>query len=69
MEKKVLKIEGMSCEHCVRAVTNALGALPGITDIKVDLKHKTAAFNFDPAETPLEKISAAITEEGYEVLA
>jgi copper chaperone len=67
MEQKTLKVSGMSCEHCVKAVNNALLALPGVSDVKVDLKGGTAAFTFDPAQTPLANIKAAITEEGYDV--
>ncbi|MDR3086230.1 MAG: cation transporter, partial [Christensenellaceae bacterium] len=35
MAKTVLKVEGMSCEHCVRAVTNAVNSLPGIDGVAV----------------------------------
>jgi len=57
----------MSCEHCVRAVTNALGGMVGVTGVVVSLKDKTASFSYDPAQTPLEAIKNAITDEGYEV--
>jgi len=67
MEKKILKVEGMSCEHCVKAVTNALSALAGVADIVVSLKDKTASFSYDPALASIEAIKAAITEEGFEV--
>jgi copper chaperone len=66
MEKKVLKVTGMSCEHCVKAVKNALGELDGLSDVSVDLKSGAVSFMFDPAKTPLEKIREAITEAGYE---
>jgi len=66
MEKHVLAVRGMSCEHCVKAVTAALNALPSLADVKVDLKSGSASFNFDPAKTSLEAIKAAIVEEGYE---
>jgi len=66
MEKHTLTVRGMSCEHCVKAVTSALNALPGVTDVNVNLKSGSASFNFDPATTSLEAIKAAIVEEGYE---
>ena len=68
MEKKILKVGGMSCEHCVKAVNNAVSALAGLADVAVDLKGGTVSFSFDPALTPLAQIEAAIVEEGYEVL-
>ena len=67
MKQKTLKVEGMSCEHCVKAVRGALEALPGLDGIQVDLKGGTASFGYDPATTTLETIKAAIVEEGYEV--
>jgi len=67
MEKKVLNVKGMSCEHCVKAVTNALNGVSGVTDIVVSLKENTASFSYDPALAPLETIRAAIREEGFEV--
>ena len=67
MEKIVLKVEGMSCEHCAKAVTNAVTGISGAADVKVDLAGRSASFSYDPAKTSLEAIKAAITEEGYTV--
>jgi copper chaperone len=69
MEQKTLKVEGMSCDHCVKAVTNALSGMSGVADVVVSLKDKTASFKYDPALASIEAITAAITEEGFEVAA
>jgi len=66
MEEKTLKVNGMSCEHCVKAVNNALGAIAGVADIAVSLKEGTVSFKHDPALAPLETIKAAIIDEGFE---
>ena len=68
MEKSILKVEGMSCGHCVKAVSDALTELPGVENVEVDLKQATVSFAFEPADTPLEKVKSAITEAGYTVL-
>ncbi|MEA5146597.1 MAG: cation transporter, partial [Candidatus Limiplasma sp.] len=47
MEKTILKVEGMSCEHCVKAVTMAVKALQGVTDVSVSLAEKTVAVSHD----------------------
>jgi len=65
MEKKTLNIEGMSCENCVKAVTKKIGDLPGTKNVKVDLKNKTASFEFEPSKTGLNEIKAAIEEKGF----
>ena len=69
MEKKTLKVEGMSCEHCVKAVNSAVSGLAGLADVAVDLKGGTVSFNYDPGQTPLETVKAAIVEAGYEISA
>ncbi|MDR2952933.1 MAG: copper ion binding protein [Treponema sp.] len=66
-EKTVFKVKGMSCEHCVKAVTNALNGLAGVKDAAVDLKGGTASFSFDPSAVTLDAVKAAIIDEGYEV--
>jgi copper chaperone len=66
-EKTVLKVGGMSCEHCVKTVTNTVKAFPGVSRVKVDLKNGTAEFKHNEQETPLSTIKAGITEAGYTV--
>jgi copper chaperone len=66
MEKVTLKVDGMSCEHCVKAVTNALAGV-GVTDIVVSLKDGTASFTRNADAVQMETIKAAIEEEGFEV--
>jgi len=67
MERMVLKVDGMSCEHCARAVTNAVSGISSTQDVSVDLKGGTVSFNFDSGKAALDAIEAAITEEGYTV--
>jgi copper chaperone CopZ len=57
----------MSCDHCVKAVTGALSALAGVKNIDVNLKGASASFEYDPAQTQIEAIKAAIVEEGFTV--
>lgn len=64
--QKVLKIEGMMCNHCVAHVTKALQAIEGVSEVSVDLKKKTAVVQ-TTVELADETFVAAITEAGYEV--
>ena len=68
MEEGVLRVDGMSCNNCAKKVTNALGELFNVENIKVDLKGSTVSFAFEPTETPLEKIKEKITIAGYTIL-
>ena len=67
MIKEKLKVGGMSCGHCEKAVVNAL------TDISVSVVQANSSLDevyveFDPASVTLDKIKAEIVETGYEVL-
>ena len=65
--KTELTIEGMSCEHCVKHVSEALEALNGVTSVKVSLEGKNAVILHDGAIN-FEIFKAAVTEAGYEVI-
>ena len=68
MEKIILNVDGMSCEHCVNAIENALNELDGVEEIEVSLDDGTVAFEYDKNITNIEDIKLVIDEEGYEVL-
>ena len=68
MEKTVLKVEGMSCDHCVKSITQAVGALPGVANVAVDLAAKTVTVDFNPATVSIDKIKEAIDDQGYDVM-
>lgn len=59
-----IKIEGMSCGHCVSAVEKALGAVPGVSRVdEVSLERGEARIEGLPDP---DQLVAAIEEEGYE---
>ena len=63
MERLELTIEGMSCEHCVRAVRSRLERTEGV---KVgDVQVGSATLDYDPAKTNVDDIEEAIADEGY----
>lgn len=57
-----LKVTGMSCGHCVKAVEKALGALPGVEAVQVSLEEGKATVQGN-ADT--QAMIAAVKEEGY----
>lgn len=66
MEKK-LSIEGMTCNHCVGSVDKALRAVPGVTDVKVDLASKSAVVQAGDAVTDA-ALSDAVNDIGFDVV-
>lgn len=64
MSTAVLKIEGMTCNHCVAAVERALKAQDGVRSARVDLETGTAEVDLDGA-VGTEQLTSAVEEEGY----
>jgi len=58
MAATTIKIQGMTCNHCVMRVAKALKAVPGVQDAKVDLQKAEAVVSFDAATVTPEKLSA-----------
>ena len=65
MERVTMRIEGMSCGHCVRAVEEALRAVPGVQVEQVAIGEATVAY--DPAVAPRREIEEAVRDAGYEL--
>ena len=59
-------VTGMTCEHCVRAVTGELSALPGVADVRVDLGTGAVTVT-SAAPLPDDAVRAAVDEAGYEL--
>lgn len=68
MKNITLNVEGMSCSHCVNAVTKAVTALEGVSGVSVDLEGKTVTVDYDADQVSLESVKEAIEEEGYDVV-
>ncbi|MCL2045647.1 MAG: cation transporter [Oscillospiraceae bacterium] len=67
MEKAILSVEGMTCNHCVMTVTKALNTMLGIESVVVDLDTETVTVVYNPSITDLVKIKNEIEEVGYDV--
>jgi copper ion binding protein len=63
-----LKIEGMSCMHCVGRVKNALKSVEGVESAKVNLEDKQAFVKYDSSKTTMENFKVAVEEVGYKVV-
>ncbi len=63
MEQTSLKIEGMTCHHCVHAVQNRLSKMPGVKVNEVTIG--AAKIERDPQLASMAAIAEAIADEGY----
>ncbi len=62
-----IKVKGMSCNHCVMAVTKALNEIDGIKDAKVDLQKGEATFE-QVMPVNMNIVKERIKKAGYEVV-
>lgn len=61
-----IRVLGMTCQHCVVAVEEALGRVDGVTDVEVDLDSGTATYSEEkPVDTGA--VRQAVEEAGYRV--
>ncbi len=65
--KKKISIEGMSCQHCVSHVKEALSELNGVTSVDVNLEAKSAVIETS-TDVKDEDIKYAVDDAGYEVV-
>ena len=57
-------VTGMTCDHCVRSVTNAIQEVDGVSDVQVSLDEKLARVTGETID--VNKVIEAVKEEGYE---
>lgn len=62
-----VKISGMRCGHCVSAVTKALSALNGVSDVQVDLEKQEATYQ-EAAPVEMRLVQEAIKKIGFEII-
>ncbi|MEY2964787.1 MAG: heavy-metal-associated domain-containing protein [Candidatus Nanopelagicales bacterium] len=58
------RVSGMTCDHCVRAVTTELVLLPGVRSVDVDLAEGAVTVTSD-GPLDLEDVREAVDEAGY----
>ena len=64
MNEMTLSVPGMTCDHCVRAISGSVADVAGVKTVAVDLASKTVRVTGDADAA---KVTEAIAEAGYEV--
>ncbi len=65
MSEIALKIEGMSCGHCVMSVKKAIDGVDGVNNSDVEVG--SAKVTYDESKTDSDAIAGAVTNAGYKV--
>ena len=64
---KILNVDGITCEHCVATIKEAVGILDGVLRVDVDIEQKQVVVEFDEKLAKLEDLIDKIEEVGFEV--
>jgi len=67
MSTATYRVQGMTCAHCVSAVSTEVGAIPGVRDVRVDLASGQVTVTSDQA-LDTEAVRAAVDEAGYDLV-
>ncbi|HEX4108382.1 MAG TPA: heavy-metal-associated domain-containing protein [Solirubrobacteraceae bacterium] len=63
MSERVYEVSGMTCAHCVAAVTEEVSAVPGVREVQVDLETGRVAVRGQDADE--DAVRAAVLRAGY----
>lgn len=62
----LIRIDGMHCHKCEKAITSALSALEGVFEVEVDFNACLASVLFDRTQVTVPQLMEAVTEAGYQ---
>ena len=62
-----IQVKGMSCSHCVAAMTKAMNSLAGVSNVKVDLGSGKVSYD-TPAPIPKEELERVVKSAGFELV-
>jgi len=65
MQNQLLKLRGMSCAACASTIEDAIRSVPGVEACSVNFGAEQAAVTYDPHQTNLTHIQAAVDDAGY----
>ncbi|MFP4395895.1 MAG: heavy-metal-associated domain-containing protein [Anaerolineales bacterium] len=68
MREETFKIEGMSCQMCVKHVTKALQGVAGVSAVEVSLEDEAAQVSYDPDVADVAAFKAAVSDAGYKLV-
>lgn len=62
-----LRVEGMSCMHCVKSIQKAVGDLNGVDRVEVDLQAGKVRVDYSPELVSVDTIKNVIEDQGYRI--
>ena len=62
-----LSVPDVSCEHCVKTINGALGAVAGVEQVSTDIPSKTVRLTYDAAQVSMQQIEEVLDDAGYTI--
>ena len=62
----LIRIDGMHCHKCEKAIAKSLGALPGVFEVEVDFNACLASVLFDRSQVTVPQLMEAVNHAGYQ---
>lgn len=69
MREERMAVPAIHCDHCKASIEGAVGALPGVESVRVDVLGKLVTVAYHEQAVGLDRIKAAIQDQGYDVQA
>jgi copper chaperone len=66
-QETTLSVPDISCDHCVKTINGALGALPGVETVTTDIVTKTVQLRYDPTQVSMGTIETILDDAGYAI--
>ena len=67
MINEVIKVDGMSCDHCRNTIESALAKINGVRSAEVDLDKNEVRVDYDDNKVSMKEMKDAIEDQGYDV--
>lgn len=67
MNKVILSVPDISCEHCQHAIEGALKNEVGVAAVRVDVPSRQVFLDYDPAAITMDQVTAILDDEGYAI--
>jgi mercuric transport protein len=65
-QKATLSVKTMTCGSCKQKIEASLSKVPGIQEVRIDVKKKLAVITFEPGKTTTDALIGAVKEAGFE---
>jgi len=69
MQTTTFSAPDIVCGGCVSSIQRALGGIPGVQNVQVDIEAKTVTVTHDPGQVPRESLADALDDAGFSVAA